>query len=429
MIGNRVMESNVRSYSRAFGSTFDQASGAEMFDETGVRHLDFLAGCGSLNYGHNHPVLKAALMDYVARDGLCMSLDLNSTARSVFLERFERIVLAPRGLDYLVQFPGPTGANCVEAAIKLARKATGRSNVISFTNGFHGCSLGALSLTGSSHHRAGSAALLQQVSRMPYEGYLGTGFDTADYIGRMLDDPSSGIDAPAAFVVELVQGEGGLQSASAAWVRRLQEIARKHGALLIVDDIQAGCGRTGTFFSFEPLGIVPDMVCLAKAVSGYGLPMSLLLLKPELDCWEPGEHNGTFRGNSHAFVTAAAALEHFWGDPEFVLALAERCTEMQRHCAQLVESFGLRVKGRGMMMGLEFSDDSQAAAVQADCVRRGLIIERCGPHDEVLKFLPPLTLTPEQLDEGFAIVRQALSAVVGVRECPSQPRVPDLEPA
>ncbi|MEP2781119.1 MAG: diaminobutyrate--2-oxoglutarate transaminase [Pseudoruegeria sp.] len=403
------LESDVRTYSRVFPATFDRALGACLTDNTGQTHLDFLAGCGSLNYGHNHPNLKKALAHYIERDGICMSMDLQSVARSQFLTRFKELILEPRGLDHLVQFPGPTGANAVEAAIKLARKVTGRSNVVSFTNGFHGCSLGALALTGSQHHRAASSGQLNQVTRMPFEGYMGEDLNTAEYLERLLQDPSSGVDTPAAIILETVQGEGGLQTASKAWVQQIAQIARDCGALLIVDDIQAGCGRTGSFFSFEPLGIVPDIICMAKAISGYGLPMALVLLRPELDIWSPGEHNGTFRGNNLAFVCATAALETFWGDPVFAQHLQSLCAQMDQDTQALADRFNLQRKGRGAMIGLQFSDFAQAKFVQRSCVQQGLIIELCGPNDEVLKFLPPLTLTEAEWRRGLNIVTTALS--------------------
>src|SRR5690606_1804792 len=282
-------------------SLFSRAAGSYLYDEQGRGYLDFLAGAGSLNYGHNHPVLRAALIDYIERQGVAHSLDLHTTAKASFLESLENVVLRPRGLPYLAQFTGPTGANAVEAAVKLARKYTSRRGVVAFTNGFHGVTLGALALTGNSHHRGGAGVELNGAIRMPYEGYLGENVDTLEYFEKTLGDPSSGVDLPAAVIVETVQGEGGLNTASAAWLRRLQTLCRKHGMLLIVDDIQAGCGRTGRFFSFEEAGITPDIVTLSKSLSGMGLPFAITLLRRELDVWKPGEHNGTFRGNNHAF--------------------------------------------------------------------------------------------------------------------------------
>lgn len=339
-----------------------------------------------------------------------MSLDMNCVARTEFIDTFHDVILRPRGLCHRIQFTGPTGANSVEAAIKLARKATGRTNIVAFTNGFHGCSLGALSLTGSRHHRSTSSALLNQVTRLPYDGYLGSEINTIEMIGQLLDDPSSGIDLPAAFVVELVQGEGGLQAASKKWVQELAALANRHEILLIVDDIQAGCGRTGNFFSFEPFEIKPDIICLAKAISGFGLPMSLMLMHPDLDQWEPGEHNGTFRGNVCAFITATAAIKEFWQSDEFAVHLADVCSTLEDNLRLLAEQYDLTFKGRGAMVGLEFERSSDASDVQNTCVENGLIVEVCGPRDEVLKFLPPLTSTKEELNLSFEILGAALSS-------------------
>ena len=288
-----------------------------MTDSEGRSYIDFLAGCSSLNYGHNDPDMKAALVEHIAGDGLAHALDLHTDTKADFLTAFEEHILKPRGMDHRVMFTGPTGANAVEAAMKMARKATGRTNIIAFTNGFHGVTLGALSATGNGYHRGGAGVSLDGVTRMPYDGYMGEDTDTTELLAAMLSDPSSGVDKPAAIILETVQGEGGLTAASPDWIRRVAKLAREHGALLIVDDIQAGCGRTGTFFSFEGMGIEPDIVTMAKSVSGFGLPLALTLVRPEHDVFGPAEHNGTFRGNTHAFVTARVAIEKFWADAEF----------------------------------------------------------------------------------------------------------------
>ena len=304
---NRI-ESNVRSYCRSFPTVFTRASGATLVGEDGRRYLDFLSGAGTLNYGHNNPRIKARLLEYLESDGIVHGLDMATVAKREFLERFEQTILLPRGLSYKVQFTGPTGANAVEAALKIARNVTGRSNIVAFTNGFHGVTLGAVAATANSHYRDAAGLPPSGTSFVPYDGYLGD-LDTTEYLDRVLTDGSSGVDHPAAVIVETVQGEGGVNVATAAWLRRLEAVCRRHDVLLIVDDIQAGCGRTGTFFSFEDAGIRPDLVTLSKSLSGYGMPMSVVLMRPELDQWKPGEHNGTFRGNNLAFVTATPALE------------------------------------------------------------------------------------------------------------------------
>ena len=383
-----------------------------MVDIHGKEYIDFLAGCGSLNYGHNDEALRSALLDYIREYGITMSMDIQTEPRERFIEAFHRYVLKPRDIDYKLQFTGPTGANAVEAAVKIARKVTSRSNVVAFTNGFHGCSIGALALTGSSYHRSTSVPLLTNVVRMPYDRYFGEIPDTAEMLDKLLSDPSSGVDSPAAIIVETVQGEGGLNAASASWMQKLQSIARAHGTLLIVDDIQAGCGRTGDFFSFETLGVSPDVVCLAKSLSGFGLPMAMVLLKEEYDIWRPGEHNGTFRGTNYSFVTAAAALDTYWKDDEFSAAVKLKADRFRADLHVLSERYGLAVKGRGMMLGLDFRTTENAAKVKTGCFESGLILETSGPHEEVLKILPPLTVANDVWNRAVVILEGAIEDVL-----------------
>jgi diaminobutyrate-2-oxoglutarate transaminase len=409
------LESNVQSYARGFPRVFNKAKGASLFDVDGNRYLDFLAGAGSLNYGHNNPVLKRALIEHIESDAITHSLDFHTAAKARFLEAMRDIVLAPRGLDYVIQFTGPTGTNAVEAALKLARKATGRTNVVCFTNGFHGVSTGALAATGNGHHRGAAGVPLYGTTAMPYDRYF-PGMDGVEYMERLIDDPSSGMALPAAVIVETVQGEGGINAASMDWLKRLEQLCRAKGMLLIVDDIQAGCGRTGTFFSFEPAGIKPDIVTLSKSLSGYGLPFAITMISRTLDVWEPGEHNGTFRGNNHAFVTATAALEHYWRTPDFARAVQAKGEHLGARLQAIMQRFlphVVEVRGRGLMRGIRCADPKRAAAVTAKAFGYGLIIERSGPNSEVIKFLMPLTITLAEMDEGLDILERALVAEFG----------------
>jgi diaminobutyrate-2-oxoglutarate transaminase len=410
------LESEVRSYSRSFPTVFTRAQGAWLYDAEDRKFLDFLSGCSTLNYGHNHPALKDALIKYIEADGMTHSLDMHTDAKAAFLEAFENRILGPRGWFYRVQFPGPTGANAVEAALKIARKVTGRTNVIAFTNGFHGVTLGALAATGNSHHRGGAGVPLTGVTRAAFDGYYGRNVDTAQQLDKMLSDPSSGIDAPAAIIVEPVQGEGGLNVASAKWLQAIAAIARKHGALFIVDDIQAGCGRTGSFFSFDNMGIQPDIITMAKSLSGMGLPLAITLIKPKYDVMAPGEHNGTFRGNCHAFVTATAALETFWADNAFEHAIKRKSTLMQRRLEDLAHGFAGKVrgvKGRGMMLGIDVGSGAIADRIVDECFARGLIIETSGAHGQIVKLLCPLTIEEDELEHGLDILKAATAAAVG----------------
>ncbi|MGE0667008.1 MAG: diaminobutyrate--2-oxoglutarate transaminase [Sphingomonadales bacterium] len=402
------MESSVRSYSRSMPRHFHRAEGVWMYDEAGGRYLDFLSGCSTLNYGHNHPILKQALLDYIAEDGITHGLDLHTKAKAEFLSALEDVILKPGGLEYRAMFTGPTGTNAVEAALKLARKVTGRQNVIAFTNGFHGMTLGALACTGNARKRGGAGVPLTSVSHEPFDGYYGDGIDTAALLDQKLSNPSSGLDAPAAILVETVQGEGGLNVASAAWLRRIATIARRHGALLIVDDIQAGCGRVGGFFSFEEAGIKPDIVTLAKSLSGMGLPMALTLFRPELDQWMPGEHNGTFRGNNHAFVTAAAAIRHFWSDGQFAADVQRRGDQLAVRLREIADRHGLAVRGKGMMRGIDMGSGEVAERVTSAAFDRGLIIETSGAFDEVVKVLAPLVIPDDVLAAGLDILEDCV---------------------
>ncbi len=405
----RRLESRVRSYARAMPREFVRAEGPWMFDSKGGQYLDFLSGCSTLNYGHNHPVLKEALLEYIGRDGVAHSLDLHTDAKSAFLDELDATILKPRGLGYKAMFTGPTGTNAVEAALKLARKVTGRQHVIAFTNGFHGMTLGALACTGNAGKRGGAGIPLTHVSHEPFDGYFGPDVDTADLLAQRLGDPSSGLDAPAAFLVETVQGEGGLNVASPQWLRKIARIAKENGALLIVDDIQAGCGRAGGFFSFEQAGIVPDIVTLAKSLSGMGLPFALTLFRPEFDVWEPGEHNGTFRGNCHAFVTATAALRHFWRDEGFRNDVQRRGDLLGQRLEQIASRHckTARVKGRGMMRGIDVGSGELASAITASAFDLGIIIETSGAYDEVVKVLAPLTIEDDVLESGLALLEKA----------------------
>jgi diaminobutyrate-2-oxoglutarate transaminase len=406
------LESTVRSYSRAFPAVFARARGATLWDESGRAYLDFFAGAGALNYGHNEPRLKRRLIEYLENDGVLHTLDMATTAKRAFLETFERVVLRPRGLDYRVQFPGPTGTNAVEAALKLARKVTRRPDVIHFHNAYHGMTLGALAVTGNRSKRAGAGVPLTHTLAMPFDGDLGPGVSTLDYLERVLSNPSSGVERPAAVIVEPIQAEGGVRAASFEWLRGLRELTRRHGVLLIVDEVQTGCGRAGTFFAFEPAGIEPDIVLLSKSIGGCGLPLALVLLRRDLDVWQPGEHNGTFRGQNLSFVAGTEALS-YWEDDAFAASVRAKGEHLH---ARLVALAGAHprlcteVRGRGLMQGLALALPGLGNAVSAEAFERGLLIEAVGPEDEVLKFLPPLVVAPEEIDAAVALVAASLEA-------------------
>lgn len=381
-----------------------------MSDESGRDYLDFFAGAGALNYGHNPPEIKSKLIEYLADDTVIHGLDMHTTAKQEFLRAFDEVILRPRGLDYKVQFPGPAGNNAVEAALKLARKYTGRETIVSFTNAFHGMTLGALAVTGNSMKRGGAGIPLAHGVPMPYDQFLDGRTPDFMLFERMLTDSGSGLDMPAAVIVETVQGEGGINVSSPEWLRGLADLCKRHEMLLIVDDIQMGCGRTGPFFSFESAGIVPDIVCLSKSLSGCGLPLALTLFRRDLDVWEPGEHNGTFRGYNPAFVTATAALGFWSGDhmEKQTLAKGEQIERSLQVIATEHAEAGASARGRGMAWGLEFTDASLTSRVCGEAFARGLLVETAGSQDEVVKLMPPLTTTEAELDAGLDILAASI---------------------
>ncbi|HBP28563.1 MAG: diaminobutyrate--2-oxoglutarate transaminase [Advenella sp.] len=410
------MESEVRGYVRSFPVIFSQAKGSVLTDESGKEYIDFFSGAGTLNYGHNNPILKKKLIEYLNTDGVVHGLDMATSAKKYFMETFERVLLIPRKMNYTLQFTGPTGTNAVEAALKLARQVKGRSNVVSFTHGFHGVSGGSLAVTANEKFRNAAGVSLHNTAFMPFDGYIGPDVDTIAYFERMLEDPSSGLDLPAAVIVETVQGEGGVNVASWRWIRELEKLCRKFDMLLIVDDIQVGCGRTGSFFSFEAAGIKPDIITLSKSLSGFGLPMSLVLMKPELDIWKPGQHSGTFRGNNLAFVTAAQALDSYWSDDRFQNETRRKESIVRDWLENIVHSFpeaGFSVRGRGLIQGLVCDDRPELAnKIAQQAFAHGLVIETSGAQDEVLKILPALTIEDAHLTQGLELIERSVAEVL-----------------
>ena len=407
------IESSVRGYARLFPTVFRTAVGSILTNAEGREFIDFFCGAGSLNYGHNNPAAKEALLQYIQQDGIQHSLDTVTVAKVDFLNALNEIILWPRELDYKVQFTGPTGTNAVEAAIKLARKSKRRSHIVAFTNAYHGHSLGSLSLTANDYYHSDYYGSHNNVSHLPFDGYLGDQ-DTSALLEKMLNDNSSGLPKPAAIILETVQGEGGVNVASDKWLRRVADLCTQHDILLIIDDIQVGNGRTGKFFSFEHSGITPDVVCLSKSIGG-GLPLSLVLIRPDCDAWQPGEHTGTFRGNNLAFVAATAVLQH-WRDSGFENKIHRRGDIIRRHLEKLCERFSSHdfdVRGRGLIWGLDVRKGATAGQVIKHAFDHGLLIESSGADDQVVKVMPALNISEELLLEGLQRLSLALETIIG----------------
>ena len=406
-------ESEVRSYCRKFPAVFDKAENEFMYDIDGNQYLDFFCGAGSLNYGHNNAYIREKVIDYLMNKGIVHSMDMYTVSKGDFIEFFEDKVLKPRNLNYKIMFAGPTGTNATEAALKLARKVTGRSNIFALMGCFHGMSLGALSLTTERAAREGAGVGLDDVTHIPAP-YMFPELDTIKYMERLLQDDHSGIEKPAALIIETVQAEGGIEVLSVDWLQRARAFCDKYDILMIVDEIQTGNCRTGTFFSFERAGIHPDIVTMAKSIGGMGMPMALTLFKPELDIWSPGEHNGTFRGFQLATVAGKAGLEYML-DNHIEAETLRKGKIIREAFSEKLKSVGenLTFRGIGLMWGIDFSAYPAGTAKKAsvECFKRGLIIELAGREDCVLKLMPPLIISDENLKKGLDIIFDAISAL------------------
>ncbi|MEE0060266.1 MAG: diaminobutyrate--2-oxoglutarate transaminase [Acutalibacteraceae bacterium] len=404
-------ESEVRSYCRHFPTVFSKAKGSKLFDELGNEYIDFFCGAGAVNYGHNNNYIKPKLIEYLEGDGIMHALDMYTTPKREFISFMQDKILKPRGLDYKIMFPGPTGTNAVEAALKLARKVKGRSNVFALMGCFHGMTLGALALTTDQGARKGAGVKLNDVTHIPAP-YMYPNFDTIEYMQNLINDDHSAIEKPAAVVIETVQAEGGIQVFEVEYLQRLRKFCDDNDILLMIDDIQVGCARTGTYFSFERANIQPDILVLSKSIGGYGLPFALTMFKPELDKWTPGEHNGTFRGNQLAFVAAKAGLEFM---------LNEKIEEKSQKNGEVIKEFlekeilpldsRLQIRGIGMIWGIEFENipvDGISERVTEKAFDRGLIVECAGRKNSVVKLMPPLVIEKEVLQAGLEKLKAAV---------------------
>ena len=397
-------ESNVRGYARTYPTVFKSASNARQVDENGKSYIDFFAGAGVLNFGHNNPKMKEAIIDFIQSDGIPHSLDTMTTTKRDFIHAFTETILKPRGMDYKMQFTGPTGTNAVEAALKLARRVTGRKRVIAFTHGFHGMTLGALAATANSYFRNAAGVPLNHIERLPFNHPL-------EGMEEIYSDASSGYEQPAAILVECIQAEGGVNVADPQWLKGIREFARDRGALFIIDDIQAGCGRTGDYFSFDGMDLDPDIITLAKGIGGFGTPLAMNLNKPEHDKhWSPGEHTGTFRGQGISFVAGTVAMDYF-KDDSFLKQVREKGALMEDRLHKMARP-GMEVRGRGMMQGLDTKDGAFAKKVVAECFEKGLLIGGCGSEGRVVKLIPPLTVPDADLKEGLDILETAMQSVM-----------------
>jgi diaminobutyrate-2-oxoglutarate transaminase len=402
-------ESVVQNSVRAAPIVFDKASGSELFDEGGKRYIDFYSGGGSQGFGHNNLKVCSALIDYLCNDRVIQTCDRKSVAKRNFVEAFVTKVLAPRNLSHKLLFTDPASGVATEVALRLARRHKKRNGIIAFTNSSHGLTEASLSVSSSSQARGDLPDFRVNTVFMPYCSYLGEHVDTVAYLRRYLEDSSSGLDLPVAIIVETTQIHGGVNVASEAWLKALESLCREFGILLIVDETHTGFGRAGAHFSFEAAGLNPDMILVSNAVAS-GLPISILLLKPELDHWRPGDQVGLFQGDNLAFVAATEVLSQ-WNE-SLVRDIAERSKLLAAELLSIPTRFPnrhLRVRGKGLNWGLEFGQPAAATVVSGWALERGLIVEPARLKDDVLLVLPPITISEETLREGLELLNQAVS--------------------
>ena len=407
-------ESEVRSYCRNFPAVFTKAKDSIIYAEDGKEYIDFFCGAGALNYGHNNDYIKKQIISYLESDGIIHSLDMFTAAKRDFIEFFEAEILEPRGFNYKIQFPGPTGTNAVEAALKLARKVRKRNNIFAFMGAFHGMTLGSLSMTTDRDSRQGAGVCLTDVTHIPTP-YMFPDFDVLEYMQTLIDDDHSGVSKPAAVFIEPVQADGGIHVFSEEFLKGLRDFCTRNDILLVCDDIQVGSARTGWYFSFERAGITPDIVTLSKSIGGYGMPFALVLFKPELDVWAPGEHNGTFRGSQLSMVAAKAGLELMLNNKieDKVKAQGAIIKEYLDKVAALHPAF--EVRGIGFMWGIDCNKvkpDAVSRAIVRECFNNGLIVERAGRNNDVVKLMPPLVADEETLRKGLEILVNAVEKVI-----------------
>ncbi|MGD2160752.1 MAG: aspartate aminotransferase family protein [Gammaproteobacteria bacterium] len=404
-------ESEIRAYSRIYPAVFVKGDNARQTDEDNNEYIDFYAGAGVLNFGHNNPKLIQSVIEYLQSGGVLHTLDMMTPPKRAFIQAFVETILQPRNMNYKLQFMGPTGTNAVEAALKLARRVTGRSEVVAFSQGFHGMTLGALACTANEYFRNAAGAPLCKVSHWPFDTNAGGGVESLKTLRALYENSSGGTEKPAAFIIEALQAEGGVNMASNEWLQELQQLARDLGALLIVDDIQSGCGRTGNYFSFEGSGIEPDIITLAKGIGGIGTPMAMNLVKPEHDAhWQPGEHTGTFRGQNISFVAGREALRYF-EDDELMAETRRKGEIMASHLQDIAHKYsdkGFSVRGKGMMQALDTGDGALTKAIARDCFDHGMLFGPCGVGGAVIKLIPPLTIPDEDLQQGLTILSEAV---------------------
>lgn len=413
----KKLESNARTYAATFERVFEHGYGIRMRDSAGREIIDCLACAGALPLGHNHPEVRDAVIDFMKSGHVQQVLDLTTPAKYEFVEQLFSLLPKDFAASARIQFCSPSGSDAVEAAMKLTRHATQRQPIIAFHGAYHGMTGGALAAMGNLGPKTGVGLPVSGIHFAPYPYTYRCPFGTdgsqteelsLNYLESILSDPESGISKPAAVIVEVVQGEGGCIPVSDAWLRALRTITLIQRIPLIIDEVQSGFGRTGTMFAFERAGIVPDVLVLSKALGG-GFPLAAIVYGKDLDLWPRGMHAGTFRGNQVAMVSGRKAMEIIARD-----RLHEHADQMGALLMDGLRDIASRfpvlgdVRGRGLMIGVEVikpsdevyrgpHDGNMARQIKLAAFENGLLLENGGRHGSVLRFLPPLILSPADI--------------------------------
>ncbi len=428
-------ESNARSYPRRLPIAIRRADGVFVEDMDGRRYMDCLAGAGALALGHHHPVVVEAIRRTLADGVPFQTLDLTTPVKDQFVEALFSSLPKAFADQARIQFCGPSGADAIEAAVKLVKTATGRRSILAFHGAYHGMTHGALGLTGEIGPKLHVSGLMPDVHFLPFPyiyrcpfslgGEVGWRSSLA-YIERLLDDSNSGITPPAAMILEIVQGEGGVIPAPDEWLREIRRMTREREIPLIIDEVQTCIGRTGRMYAFEHSDILPDVLVLSKAIGG-GLPLSAVVYHKDLDRWQPGAHAGTFRGNQLAMAAGTATLQYVKEHRLDLHAheMGERLMAILRNTQKDKPQIG-DVRGRGLMIGVEVVNPVDppdalgvyppnrklACRIQAECLRRGLIVELGGRQGSVVRFLPSLIVTADEIDRIGTIFAEAVRVSV-----------------
>lgn len=427
-------ESSARSYPRKFPFALNKAKGSWIEDVEGNRYLDFLCGAGTLALGHNDDEVNKAMVDLILSDAPLHTLDLTTPVKDKYVDEIFSIIPEELRKNAKIQFCSPSGTDAVDAAIKLCKTATGRGNVIAFSGGYHGMGHGALALTGNHNAKKYVQNLMPGVQFMPYPySYrcpFGLGGDAGTdaccaYFERMLKDPESGVVLPAAVIVEPIQGEGGVVPAPIKFLQTIRRVTRELDIPMIVDEIQCGMGRSGRVFAFEYADIVPDVILSSKAIGG-SQPMSVVIYNKNLDKWSAGAHAGTFRGNQLAMAAGTVVIERV-KNPEFLKEVARKGNRIKDAMEKLKGEVSIigDVRGKGLMLGIEFIDPNGAkdlmgnpepsgeiaARIQHMCFENKLVMEKGGRNGSVMRCLCALTVTDDEIDTMLSIFEKVVKEV------------------